>query len=109
MFKVYKWLGYYLLRPYKRFEHLLKYLAIYFAKLNKLQKNRKERLNRKSERLTWRPGEGSPPSPAGPKGHGGLLPRPAPPSCSVECHRASWARHVIAKELPALLVASSRT
>src|SRR3954462_6710754 len=94
MFKVYKWLGYYLLRPYKRFEHLLKYLAIYFAKLNKLHKNRKERLNRKSEKLTWSPGERSPPSPAGPQGQGCLLPRPAHPSCSVECHRASRAsRH----------------
>src|SRR3954464_526227 len=66
MFKVYKWLGYYLLRPYKRFEHLLKYLAIYFAKFNKLQKNRKERLNRKSEKLTSRPGRRRPSQPTRP-------------------------------------------
>src|SRR3954463_6833560 len=110
MFKVYKWFEYYLLRPHKKFEHLLKYLAIYFAKLNKLQKNRKERLNRiKKKDLPVAQAKSAHPSPAGPKGHGSLLPRPAPPSCSVECHRASWARHVVAEELPALPVTSSRT
>src|SRR3954467_15897786 len=91
MFKVYKWFVYYLLRPHKKFEHLLKYLAIYFAKLNKLQKNRKERLKRNKKNLTWRSGDVSPPSPAGPQGQRRLLPPPAHPSCSVECHRASRA------------------
>src|SRR3954471_20723419 len=69
MFKVYKWLGYYLLRPYKRFEHLLKYLAIYFAKLNKLQKNRKERLNRIRKRTYLSP-----------RGEAHLSSRPSPRS-----------------------------
>src|SRR4051812_25612741 len=46
--------------------------------------------------LTCRSSEAGPPSPAGPEGYGGLLPRPAPPSCSVECHRASRGRHVAA-------------
>src|SRR4051812_38832297 len=46
--------------------------------------------------LTCRSSEAGPPSPAGPEGYGGLLPHPAPPSCSVECHRASRGRHVAA-------------
>ena len=49
------------------------------------------------------------PSPAGPQGQRRLLPPPAPPSCSVECHRASRGRHLDAFELPGLPVASSRT
>src|SRR3954468_2488054 len=77
MFKVYKWLGYYLLRPYKRFEHLLKYLAIYFAKLNKLQKNRKERLNRIKKKTYLSPRR-SRPTPAQPaqRGTGVFFPVP---------------------------------
>src|SRR3954466_13534004 len=55
MFKVYKWFVYYLVRPHKKFEQLLKCLAIYFAKLNNLQKNRKERLNRKREKAYLAP------------------------------------------------------
>src|SRR4051812_19433397 len=66
MFKVYKWLGYYLLRPYKRFEHLLKFLAIYFAKLNKLQKNRKERLNRIKKKTYLAPRREEPTQPSRP-------------------------------------------
>src|SRR3954468_22465785 len=67
MFKVYKWFVYYLLRPHKIFEHLLKYLAIYFAKLNKLQKNRKESLNRIKKKAYLSPGaRPSRPSPPGP-------------------------------------------
>src|ERR1041385_4582727 len=41
------------------------------AKQNKLQKNRKERLNRKGKNLTWRSGEVGPASPPGPPGAGG--------------------------------------
>src|SRR3954467_8582845 len=72
-------------------------LSYLFSKLNKITENRKERLNRKRrKKLPVAQAKSAHPSPAGPKGHGGLLPCPAPPSCSVECHRASWARHVAA-------------
>src|SRR3954467_9440664 len=66
MFKVYKWFVYYLLRPHKKFEHLLKYLAIYFAKLNKLQKNRKERLNREIRKTYLAPMREKPTQPSRP-------------------------------------------
>src|SRR4051812_29447994 len=40
-------------------------LSYLFSKLNKITENRKERLNRKGKKLTWRPGA-RPTSPAGP-------------------------------------------
>src|SRR3954468_10314212 len=90
MFKVYKWLGYYLLRPYKRFEHLLKCLAIYFAKLNKLQKNRKERLNRNQKRTYLSPGA-RPTSPAGPaREASSIVFLPARQSSSLERSSTPW-------------------
>src|SRR3954470_22049064 len=98
MFKVYKWLGYYLLRPYKRFEHLLKYLAIYFAKLNKLQKNRKERLNREIRKTYLSPGA-RPTSPAGPaREASSVVFLPARQSSSLERRRCRG-RHLNAQEL----------
>src|SRR3954470_804010 len=39
--------------------------------------------------LTYRSRETGPPSPTGPEGYGGLLPRPTPRSCSVECMQHS--------------------
>src|SRR4051812_22287049 len=73
---------------------MLSYLV---SKLNKLTENRKERLNRnKKKPYLALSAKTAHPSPAGPEGHGGLLPQRAPPSCSMECHRASWSRHVAA-------------
>src|SRR4051812_38279585 len=70
-------------------------LSYLFSKLNKITEKQKGKIKQKnSEILTWRLGDVGPPSPAGPQGQGRLLPRPAHPSCSVECHRASRAnRH----------------
>src|SRR4051794_25955014 len=81
----------------------------FYQSQNKITEKKGKIKQKRSRKLTWRLGEVGPPSPAGPQGQGRLLPRPAPPSCSVECHRASWGRHVVAEELPALPVASSRT
>src|SRR3954465_8688434 len=96
MFKVYKWLGYYLLRPYKRFEHLLKYLAIYFAKLNKIPKNRKERLNRiKKKDLPFAQGRG-PLTSAGPAHLEGVTCVLFPPGRQAPHRRPPWARQAAA-------------
>src|SRR3954463_15258030 len=90
MFKVYKWFEYYLLRPHKKFEHLLKYLAIYFAKLNKLQKNRKERLNREIRKTYLSPGA-RPTSPAGPaREASSVVFLPARQSSSLERPSTPW-------------------
>ena len=35
MFKLYKWLAYYIVKPYNKFQHLIKCLAIYLAQQNK--------------------------------------------------------------------------
>src|SRR3954471_24003327 len=55
------------------------------------QENRKRKTGKKAGNLPHAQGEGGPASHPAHQGHGGLLPRPAPPSCSVECHRASRA------------------
>src|ERR1041385_3510006 len=89
MLKVYEWLVYIIMRPHKSFQHLIKWFGIFIrAKTN--YRKRKERLNRnKRKNLPGAQGEAGPPSPAGPQGQRRLLPPPAHPSCSVECHRAS--------------------
>jgi len=102
MLKVYEWLVYNFMRPHKKFQHLIKWFDICFIRTKtNINKKRKERLNRgKRKNLPGAQAEPAHPSPAGPQGQGGLLLPPAPPSCSVECHRASRGRHVDAAELP---------
>src|ERR1041385_9529151 len=110
MLQVYEWLVYIIMRPHKSFQHLIKWFGIFIrAKTN--SRKRKERLNRKELENPYLSPRAEPAQPAHPahQGHGGLLPPPAHPSCSVECHRASRGRHVVVDELPALPVASSRT
>src|SRR3954464_5857248 len=53
------------------------------------QNNRKQKIEKSSGKLTCRSCEAGPPSPAGPEEYGGLLPRPTPRSCSVECMQHS--------------------
>src|SRR4051812_15582701 len=45
MLKLYKWLVYIIMRPYKKFQHLIKCLAIYFSTARQMseKKNRKRR------------------------------------------------------------------
>src|ERR1041384_3162205 len=64
----------------------------FYQSQNKFRK-RKERLNRKEIRKTLPVAQAESAQAAHPahQGQGGLLPPPAPPSCSVECHRASRA------------------
>src|SRR4051812_24475233 len=100
MLKLHKWLIYIIMRPHKSFQHLIKWFGI-LSEPKQFTENRKESLNRiKEENLPGAQAEPAHPSPAGPQGQGGLLPPPAPPSCSVECHRATRGRHVDAAELP---------
>src|SRR3954471_12566744 len=109
MLKVYEWLVYIIMRPCKSFQHLIKWFGIFIrAKTN--YRKRKERLNRNlnQKSLPGAQAKSAHRSPAGPEGHGGLLPQRVPPSCSVECHRASWLSHVAAGGFQAPLVASSR-
>src|ERR1041385_1528708 len=80
----------------------------FYQSQNKFRK-RKERLNRKEIRKTLPVAQAEPAQPAhrAHQGQGGLLPPPAPPSCSVECHRASQGRHVVVDDLPGHPVPSS--
>src|ERR1041385_7535896 len=82
----------------------------FYQSQNKLQK-RKERLNKQKLENPYLSPRAEPAQPTHPahQGHGGLLPPPAHPSFSVECHRASRGRHVVAEELPGLPEPSSRT
>src|SRR3954471_18041655 len=73
----------------------------FYQSQNKITEKKGKIKQKKEKDLPVAQAKSAHPSPAGPKGHGGLLPRPAPPSCSVECHRTSWARHVVTEELPA--------
>src|ERR1041385_1810624 len=78
------------------------------AKTNKQKK--KGKIKQKIKEKTYQTPRAKAAQPAHPAhhGHGGLLPRPAHPSCSVECHRASRGRHVAAERLPGRPVPSSR-
>src|ERR1041385_8319308 len=82
----------------------------FYQSQNKFRK-RKERLNRKEIRKTLPVAQAESAQAAHPahQGQGGLLPPPAPPSCSVECHRASQGRHAVVDELPGRPVPSPRT
>src|ERR1041385_3018158 len=108
MLKVYEWLVYIIMRPHKSFQHLIKWFGIFIrAKTN--YRKRKERLNRnKKESLPVAQAEPAQPAHPAHQGQGRLLPRPAHPSCSVECHRASQGRHVAAERLPGPPVPPSR-
>src|ERR1041385_5146750 len=93
----------------KKFQHFIKWFDIFIrAKTNMQKKKGKIKQKIKEKTLPGAPGESSPSGPPGPEGQRGLLPPPAPPSCSVECHRASRGRHVAAERLPGLPVPSSR-
>src|ERR1041385_7025299 len=82
----------------------------FYQSQNKLQK-KKGKIKQKIKGKTYLALRAKPAQPAHPahQGQGRLLPRPAHPSCSVECHRASQGRHVVAEELPGLPEPPSRT
>src|ERR1041384_5860922 len=71
MFKLHKWLLYFIIRPHKKFQHFKKCLAIFIRLLNYLQKNkkRKERLNRQKNQKNLPGAQGD-----GPAGPARLLP-----------------------------------
>ena len=72
---------------------------ILIGKTNYRKKNRKERLNRKENRKTLPVAWAKPAHPAQPaqRGTGVFFPDRAPPSCSVDCHRASRARRRLSR------------
>src|SRR4051812_8930385 len=43
MFKLYKWLAYYIVKPHKKFQHLIKCLAIYLAQQKKITEKKTEK------------------------------------------------------------------
>ena len=92
MLKVYEWLVYIFKRPHKSFQHLIKWFGIFLSEPKQIQK-KKGKIKQKRIRKTLPVAQAKPAQPAHPahQGQGGLLPPPAPPSCSVECHRASRA------------------
>src|ERR1041385_8828604 len=94
---------------HKKFEHFIKWFDIFIRAKTNMQK-KKGKIKQKIIRKDLPVAQAEPAQPAHPdhQGHGGLLPRPAHPSCSVECHRASRGRHVAAERLPGRLVPSSR-
>src|ERR1041385_1952132 len=94
--------------PHKKFQHFIKWFDIFIRAKTNIQKKKGKIKQKNRKILTCRPGEDGPPSPAGPQGQQGLLPRPVPPSCSVQCHRASRGRHVAVEGLPGLPVPPSR-
>jgi hypothetical protein len=80
------------MRPHKKFQHFIKWFDICFIRTKtNINKKRKERLNRNRKTLPVAQAEPAQPAHPAHQGQGGLLPPPAPPSCSVECHRASRA------------------
>src|ERR1041385_2434959 len=99
MLKVYEWLVYIIMRPHKSFQHLIKWFGIFTKVRTNIQKNRKERLNRKGKRTYLSPGA-RPTSPAGPAREAHLVVfHPALPSSSVAGRRCRG-RHLDAQELP---------
>src|ERR1041385_1051809 len=110
MLKVYEWLVYIFMRPHKSFQHLIKWFGVFLSEPKQIQK-KKGKIKQKRIRKTLPVAQAEPAQQAHPahQGQGGLLPPPAPPSCSVECHRASQGRHVVVDELPGRPVPSSRT
>src|ERR1041384_1101534 len=75
---------------HKKFQHFIKWFNIFIRAKKNIKKKKgmfKQKIKRKS--LPGAQGEAGPPSPAGPQGQRRLIPPPAHPSCSVECHRAS--------------------
>src|ERR1041385_985238 len=106
MLKVYEWLVYIFMRPHKKFQHFIKWFDICFIRTKtNIKKKKKGKIKQKIEK-NLPVAQAEPAQPAHPahQGQGGLLPPPAPPSCSVECHRASWGRHLHAERLPGLPV-----
>src|SRR4051812_4699574 len=55
MFKLCKWLIQYMVRPYKKFEHLIKCLHIFIKWAKQMSEKRKERLNRKRRKAYLAP------------------------------------------------------
>src|ERR1041385_3565145 len=111
MLKVYEWLVYIFMRPHKKFQHFIKWFDICFIRTKtNIKKKKKGKIKQKIEK-NLPVAQAEPAQPAHPahQGQGGLLPPPAPPSCSVECHRASQGRHVVVDELPGRPVPSPRT
>src|SRR4051812_28822032 len=97
MFKVYKWLVYCFMRPYKYYEHLIKCLAIFLAKQNKCQKKTEKRNKEKGTRAYLLP-QGSRAGPA----HQGFL-------CRLpQAARQLRARHATAATPPACLAPPHR-
>src|ERR1041385_5146220 len=109
MFKLYKWLAYYIVMSHKKFQHFINWFGIFIRAKTNMQK-KKGKIKQKIKEKDLPVAQAEPAQPAHPahQGHGGLLPRPAHPSCSVECHRASRGRHVAAERLPGRPVPSSR-
>src|ERR1041385_4917988 len=94
---------------HKKFQHFIKWFDIFMRAKTNMQK-KKGKIKQKRNRKTYQTPRAKPAQPAHPahQGHRGLLPRPAHPSCAVECHRASRGRHVAAERLPGRPVPSSR-
>src|ERR1041385_8542878 len=88
---------------HKKFQHFINWFGIFIRAKTNMQK-KKGKIKQKIKEKDLPVAQAEPAQPAHPahQGHGGLLPRPAHPSCSVECHRASRGRHVAAERLPGL-------
>src|ERR1041385_5821192 len=88
---------------HKKFQHFINWFGIFIRAKTNMQKNKgKIKQKFKKKNLPIAQAELAQPAHPAHQGHGGLLPRPAHPSCSVECHRASRA----AATPPACLEAS---
>src|SRR3954467_4760449 len=80
MFKVYKWLVYCLVRPYKRFEHLIKCLANLFSTAKQITEIKTEK-KKKGKRARRQKGPTYRGSPA--QGQARLLPRASQDAAAV--------------------------
>src|ERR1041385_7873008 len=84
---------------HKKFQHFINWFGIFIRAKTNMQK-KKGKIKQKIKEKDLPVAQAEPAQPAHPahQGHGGLLPRPAHPSCS----RASRGRHVAAERLPGL-------
>src|ERR1041385_2462956 len=97
---------------HKKFQHFIKWFDFFIRAKTNMQK-KKGKIKQKIKGKAYLSPRAKPAQPAHPahQGHGGLLPRPAHPSCSVECPRAQpGGRHATSLPggLPGVLIAPWR-